>query len=98
MLQATALLPVLQIDWYHSRRHYGYHGPTISLVLAGVMTDDRLPLWNVHNVHIRTNNHLESWYNWLYKKADKSHVGFDELLQLLIAEQGVVGILINQLL
>ncbi|KRZ92872.1 hypothetical protein T08_7727 [Trichinella sp. T8] len=24
------------------------------------MTNERLPLWNVHNVNIRTNNHLEA--------------------------------------
>ncbi|KRY02540.1 hypothetical protein T12_315 [Trichinella patagoniensis] len=24
------------------------------------MTDERLPLWNVYNVNIRTNNHLEA--------------------------------------
>ncbi|KRZ30985.1 hypothetical protein T4C_4194 [Trichinella pseudospiralis] len=38
------------------------------------MTDDRLPLWNVHNVRISTNDNLELWHNELNKKAGKSHV------------------------
>ncbi|XP_003367825.1 hypothetical protein Tsp_14839, partial [Trichinella spiralis] len=58
----------------------------------------RLPLWNVHNVNIRTNNHLEGWHNRLNRKAAKSHNGFYELLELLIAEQGVIDTLIQQVL
>ncbi|KRY33001.1 hypothetical protein T01_11445, partial [Trichinella spiralis] len=46
----------------------------------------------------RTNNHLESWQNRLNRKAAKSHNGFYELLQLLIAEQGVMDTLIQQVL
>ncbi|KRX94152.1 hypothetical protein T4E_4983 [Trichinella pseudospiralis] len=33
------------------------------------MTDERLPLLNVHNVNIRTLNHLEVWHNRLNTKA-----------------------------
>ncbi|KRX63685.1 hypothetical protein T09_8898 [Trichinella sp. T9] len=62
------------------------------------MTDERLPLWNVHNVNIRTNNHLEGWHNRLNRKAGKGHNGLYELLQLLIAEQGVMDTLIQQVL
>ncbi|KRY06347.1 hypothetical protein T01_1601, partial [Trichinella spiralis] len=62
------------------------------------MTDERLPLWNVHNVNIRTNNHLEGWHNQLNRKAGKGHNGLYELLQLLIAEQGVMDTLIQQVL
>ncbi|KRX30991.1 hypothetical protein T09_10420, partial [Trichinella sp. T9] len=62
------------------------------------MTDERLPLWNVHSVNIRTNNHLEGWHNRLNRKAGKSHNGLYELLQLLIAEQGVMDTLIQQVL
>ncbi|XP_003366206.1 conserved hypothetical protein, partial [Trichinella spiralis] len=58
----------------------------------------RLPLWNVHNVNIRTNNHLEGWHNRLNRKAAKSHNGFYELFELLIAEQGVIDTLIQQVL
>ncbi|KRY09277.1 hypothetical protein T12_14593 [Trichinella patagoniensis] len=39
------------------------------------MTDERLPLWNVHNVNIRTNNHLEGWHNRLNRKAGNVIVG-----------------------
>ncbi|KRZ04534.1 hypothetical protein T11_10756 [Trichinella zimbabwensis] len=62
------------------------------------VTDERLPLWNVHNVNIRTNNHLEGWHNRLNKRASKSHIGLYELLQLLIAEQGVMDTMIQQVL
>ncbi|KRX11499.1 hypothetical protein T07_2753 [Trichinella nelsoni] len=31
------------------------------------MTDDSLPIWNVHNVNIQTNNHLEG-YSIILKK------------------------------
>ncbi|KRZ14099.1 hypothetical protein T11_7591 [Trichinella zimbabwensis] len=37
-------------------------------------------------------------HNRLNKKADKSHIGFYELLQLLIAEQGVMDTMIQKLL
>ncbi|KRZ17403.1 hypothetical protein T11_1024 [Trichinella zimbabwensis] len=62
------------------------------------MTGERLPLWNVHNVNIRTNNHLEGWHNRLNRKAGKTHNGLYELLQILIAEQGVMDTLIRQVL
>ncbi|KRY29304.1 hypothetical protein T03_11522 [Trichinella britovi] len=62
------------------------------------MTDERLSLWNVHNVNIRTNNHLEGWHNRLNRKAGKKHKGFYELLELLIAEQGVMDTLIQHVL
>ncbi|KRY06074.1 hypothetical protein T12_5051, partial [Trichinella patagoniensis] len=45
-----------------------------------------------------TNNHLEGWHNRLNRKAGKCHNGFYELLQLLIAEQGVMDTLIQQVL
>ncbi|KRX23479.1 hypothetical protein T07_4504 [Trichinella nelsoni] len=79
----TALIPAIQ-DYFPNARE--------------LMTDERLPLWNVHRVNIRTNNHLEGWHNRLNRKADKSHNGLYELLQLLIAEQGVMDTLIQQVL
>ncbi|KRZ11526.1 hypothetical protein T11_15914 [Trichinella zimbabwensis] len=81
MLLATAFLPVPQV-------HTG-----VILLEAGIrdtlswVTDERLPLWNVHNVNIRTNNHLEGWHNQLNKRASKSHIWLYELLQLLIAKE-----------
>ncbi|KRY02770.1 hypothetical protein T12_11418, partial [Trichinella patagoniensis] len=38
------------------------------------------------------------WHNRLNRKAGKSHNGFYELLELLIAEQGVMDTLIQQVL
>ncbi|KRY03201.1 hypothetical protein T12_9304, partial [Trichinella patagoniensis] len=62
------------------------------------MTDDRLPLWNVHNVNIRTNNHLEGWHNRFNKKVGGNKLGLYRLLHYLEEEQGVMEMLINQLL
>ncbi|KRZ03918.1 hypothetical protein T11_17011 [Trichinella zimbabwensis] len=45
----------------------------------------------------KTNNHLEGWHNRLIKKADKSHLRFYELLQLLITEHSAMDTLTGQL-
>ncbi|KRY03406.1 hypothetical protein T12_442, partial [Trichinella patagoniensis] len=63
----------------------------VSLLEAGTM-DCRF------GMYIMTNNHLEGWHNRLNRKAGKCHNGFYELLQLLIAEQGVMDTLIQQVL
>ncbi|KRX74686.1 hypothetical protein T06_11202 [Trichinella sp. T6] len=60
------------------------------------MPPDRLPLWNVFNVNIRTNNDLEGWHFKMNQLAGKRHLGFYELLQLLIDEQGSTETLIQQ--
>ncbi|KRY09242.1 hypothetical protein T12_1211 [Trichinella patagoniensis] len=41
---------------------------------------------------------MEGWHNQLNRKAAKGHNGFHELLELLIAEQSVMGTLIQQVL
>ncbi|KRX31533.1 hypothetical protein T05_461, partial [Trichinella murrelli] len=91
MLLATAFLPVPHVNTGVSLLEAGTTGTLAALFQyfrQEWMTDERLPLWNVHNVNIRTNNHLEGWHNRLNRKAGKSHNGLYELLQLLIAEQG----------
>ncbi|KRX27723.1 hypothetical protein T07_8546 [Trichinella nelsoni] len=55
------------------------------------MPPDRLPMWNVYNVNIRTNNDLEGWHFKMNRFAGKRHPGFYELLQLLIDEPGING-------
>ncbi|KRY47436.1 hypothetical protein T03_3888 [Trichinella britovi] len=90
MLLATAFLPVPHVNTGVSLLEAGTTGTLAALFQyfrQEWMTDERLPLWNVHNVNIRTNNHLEGWHNRLNRKAGKSHNGFYELLELLIAEQ-----------
>ncbi|XP_003368319.1 hypothetical protein Tsp_13704, partial [Trichinella spiralis] len=69
--------------------HYGYFGRSIPILSAGV--DDRraTAALDVYN---------EGWHNRLNRKAAKSHNGLYELLQLLIAEQGVMDTLIQQVL
>ncbi|KRZ01678.1 hypothetical protein T11_16040 [Trichinella zimbabwensis] len=98
---ATAFLPVPQVDTGVSLLEAGTMGNLLALFQyfrQEWMTDERLPLWNVHNVNIRTNNHLEGWHNWLNRKAAKGHNGLYELLQMLIAEHGVMDTLIQQVL
>ncbi|KRZ47998.1 hypothetical protein T02_8630 [Trichinella nativa] len=60
------------------------------------MPPDRLPMWNVYNVNIRTNNDLETWHFKMNRLAGKQHFGFYELLQLLIDEQGSMETLNQQ--
>ncbi|KRY84472.1 hypothetical protein T4D_6341 [Trichinella pseudospiralis] len=93
----TALIPAIQSCFLNSQIRDSVHRKLIKLGLRKKpvqewMTDDRLPLWNVHNVRISTNDNLELWHNELNKKAGKSHVKFYELFQLLIVEQGVVRV------
>ncbi|KRY45208.1 hypothetical protein T03_1233 [Trichinella britovi] len=57
---------------------------------------DRLLMCNVYNVNIRTNNDLEGWHFKMNRLAGKRHLGFYELLQLLIDEQGSTETLIQQ--
>ncbi|KRX80019.1 hypothetical protein T06_10816 [Trichinella sp. T6] len=101
MLLATAFLPVPHVNTGVSLLEAGTTGTLAALfqyVWQEWMTDERLPLWNVHSVNIRTNNHLEGWHNRLNRKANKSHNGLYKLHQFLIAEQGVMDTLIQQVL
>ncbi|KRX72196.1 hypothetical protein T06_16990 [Trichinella sp. T6] len=63
MLLATAFLPVPHVNTGVSLLEAGTMGTLAALFQyfrQEWMTDERLPLWNVHNVNIRTNNHLEA--------------------------------------
>ncbi|KRZ71397.1 hypothetical protein T10_4455 [Trichinella papuae] len=78
MLLATAFLPVPQVDTGVSLLEARTTGNLLALFQyfqQEWMTGERLPLWNVHNVNIRINNHLEGWHNWLNRKAAKGHNG-----------------------
>ncbi|KRZ61157.1 hypothetical protein T02_2412 [Trichinella nativa] len=76
MLLAVAFLPVPQIDTGFSVLEAGTTA-NLSVLFQYFwqqsITVERLQLQNVHNVNIRTCNHLESWHNRLYKKTGKSH-------------------------
>ncbi|KRY28055.1 hypothetical protein T01_10495 [Trichinella spiralis] len=79
MLIATAFLHVPEVDTGVTLLEAGTTGTLAALFhyfKQGWMTDDRLPLWNVHNVNIRTNNHLEGWHNQFNKRAGKVTSGF----------------------
>ncbi|KRZ00501.1 hypothetical protein T11_10053, partial [Trichinella zimbabwensis] len=60
------------------------------------MAPNRMQLWNVYNVQIRTNNHLEGWHFKVNQQARKHYLSFYELLQLLIDEQCSTETLIQQ--
>ncbi|KRY03928.1 hypothetical protein T12_3252, partial [Trichinella patagoniensis] len=98
MLLATAFLPVPHVNAGVSLLEAGTTGNLSALFQyfrQEWMTDERLPLWNVHNVNITTNN---GEHNRLNRKASKGHNGLYELLQLLTSEQGVMETLIQQVL
>ncbi|KRX70291.1 hypothetical protein T06_15288 [Trichinella sp. T6] len=72
ILLATAFLPVPQVDTGVRLLEAGTTGTVGALFQyfrQEWMTDERLPLWNVYNVNIRTNNHLEGWHSRLNRKA-----------------------------
>ncbi|KRZ77524.1 hypothetical protein T10_727 [Trichinella papuae] len=90
MLLATAFLPVPQVDTGVSLLEAGTTGTLAALFQyfrQEWMTDERLPLWNDI-----------VWHNRLNRKPAKGHNGLYELLQILIAEQGIMGTLIQQVL
>ncbi|KRX33169.1 hypothetical protein T05_15609 [Trichinella murrelli] len=92
MLLATAFLPVPQVDTGVRLLEAGTTGTLAALFQyfrQEWMTDCRFGI---------TNNHLEGWHSRLNRKAAKSHNGLYELLQILIAEQGVMDTLIQQVL
>ncbi|KRY43814.1 hypothetical protein T03_5649 [Trichinella britovi] len=70
--------------------------PPHDVPVASDMPPDRLPLWNVYNVNICTNNDLEGWHFKMNRLAGKRHLGFYELLQLLIDEHVSTETLIQQ--
>ncbi|XP_003382167.1 conserved hypothetical protein [Trichinella spiralis] len=90
----TALIPALQgtfpgvnIQGCYFHFCQAVMRKVTELGIAEWMSPDRLPLWNVYNVNIRTNNDLEDWHFKMNRLAGKRHLGFYELLQLLIDEQ-----------
>ncbi|KRX18518.1 hypothetical protein T07_6660 [Trichinella nelsoni] len=99
MLMATAFLPLHEIP-----EAVDLPGRDVSGSVAALfeyfrqewMTPNRMPLWNVYHVEIRTNNYLEGWHFKMNRQAGKHHLSFYELLQLLIDEQGSTETLIQQ--
>ncbi|KRY58524.1 hypothetical protein T03_17110 [Trichinella britovi] len=83
MLLATAFLPVPHVNTGVSLLEAGTTGTLAALFQY---------FWQ------ETNNHLEGWHNRLNRKAGKGHNELYDLLQLLIAEQGVMDTLIQQAL
>ncbi|XP_003382190.1 conserved hypothetical protein [Trichinella spiralis] len=101
MLLATAFLNVPQVDTGVSLLEAGTTGNLLTLFQyfrQEWVTNERLPLWNVRNVNIRTNNHLESWHNGLNKKAGGIKLILFSMIHFLKEEKGVMETLINQVL
>ncbi|KRY66343.1 hypothetical protein T4A_7542 [Trichinella pseudospiralis] len=57
----------------------------------------KIPLWIVHGVIVRTNNHLEGWHSRMNKRARKHHLGFYQFLQLIIDEHSKTGMVVRQM-
>ncbi|KRX35235.1 hypothetical protein T05_7684 [Trichinella murrelli] len=57
----------------------------------------KIPLWNVHGVSVRTNNHLEGWHSRMNKRARKHHLGFYQFLYLILDEQGKTETVVRQI-
>ncbi|XP_003378537.1 hypothetical protein Tsp_06399 [Trichinella spiralis] len=99
MLLATAFLPphdVFVAVELLGRDATGSIAALFNYFRVEWMPPDRLPMWNVYNVYIHTSNDLEGWHFKMNRLAGKRHLGFYELLQLLIDEQGSTETLIQQ--
>ncbi|KRZ72716.1 hypothetical protein T10_997 [Trichinella papuae] len=55
------------------------------------------PLKFRHGVAVWTNNHLEGWHSRMNKKARKHHLGFYQVLRLIIDEQGKTETVVRQM-
>ncbi|KRZ75178.1 hypothetical protein T10_12247, partial [Trichinella papuae] len=99
MLMATAFLPLAEVPAAVDLLGRDVTGSVAALFQYfrdEWMTPNRMPLWNVYHVEIRTNNHLEGWHFKMNRQAAKHHLSFYELLRLLIDEQGSTETLIQQ--
>ncbi|XP_003366967.1 conserved hypothetical protein [Trichinella spiralis] len=99
MLMATAFLPLPEVPAavdLLGRNVTGLISALFDYFRREWMTPNMLPLWNVYNVHTRTNNHLQCWHLKMNRHSGKHHLSFYELLQLLIDEQGSTETLIQQ--
>ncbi|KRX63820.1 hypothetical protein T09_7627 [Trichinella sp. T9] len=86
MLMATAFLPLAEVP-----DAVGLLGRDVA---EEWMTRNRM-LLTEQNVDTPTNNHLEGWHFKMNRQAGKYHLGFYELLRLLIDEQGSTETLIQ---
>ncbi|KRX12600.1 hypothetical protein T07_10087 [Trichinella nelsoni] len=101
MLLATAFLPLHDVAAaveLLGRDVTGSVAALFNYFRVEWMPYDRLPLWNVYNVNIRTNNDLEGWHFKMNRLAGNRYLGFYELLQLLIDEQGSTETLIQRVI
>ncbi|XP_003373105.1 putative integrase core domain protein [Trichinella spiralis] len=89
MLSACAYLAAHLVDAVAAEKEY--------YAILVVTPGSHAIIYKPRAIHL-TNNHLEGWHNRFNRKAAKSHYGLYELLQILIAEQGVMDTLIQQVL
>ncbi|KRY34210.1 hypothetical protein T03_5266, partial [Trichinella britovi] len=57
----------------------------------------KIPLWNVHGMSVRTNNHLEGWHSRMNKRARKHYLGFYQFFKLILDEQGKTKTAVRQI-
>ncbi|KRX59225.1 hypothetical protein T09_10978 [Trichinella sp. T9] len=91
MLMPLAFLPVNRVPAGFEIINVGTSGQVEALFQyfqQEWLPATKIPLWNVHDVSLRTNNHLEGWHSRMNKRARKHHLGFYQFLQLILDEQG----------
>ncbi|KRZ80563.1 hypothetical protein T10_4165 [Trichinella papuae] len=100
MLMALAFLPVNLVPAGFEILNVGTSGQVEALFQyfqREWLPATKIPLWNVHGVAVRTNNHLEGWHSRMNKRARKHHLGFYQFLQLIIDEQGKTETVVRQM-
>ncbi|KRZ02263.1 hypothetical protein T11_1994 [Trichinella zimbabwensis] len=74
MLMPLAFLPVNLVLAGFEILNVGTSGQVEALfqyVQREWLPATKIPLWNVHGVAVRTNNHLEGWHSQMDKRAQK---------------------------
>ncbi|KRX73992.1 hypothetical protein T06_7774 [Trichinella sp. T6] len=89
MLMALAFLPVHLVPAGFEIINVGTSGQLEALFQyfqQEWLRAAKIPLWNVHGVSVRTNNHLEGWHSRMNKRARKHHLRFHPFLKLILDE------------
>ncbi|KRZ50304.1 hypothetical protein T02_14536 [Trichinella nativa] len=92
----TALIAAVQGSFpgVHVQGCYFHFFQAVLRTVADLELRTRM-LLTEQNVDTPTNNHLEGWHFKMNRQAGKYHLGFYELLRLLIDEQGSTETLIQ---
>jgi hypothetical protein len=62
-----------------------------------IRNNNRLEMWNVYDVDIRTNNSCEGWHNRFNRAVDRHHPNIWHLLGIIMEEQASTEVLRSQI-